>query len=119
MNRDGGAGSNSFSWVSKYGSVCTSFYDGGTADGMNEAGLVGNMLYLVESVYPEPDSGVGRSRPALQVVTDAWQVLSIFRIKFLKMEGRSPSVVAMLMAKHCRKNRAIDETGIDIHCHEH
>lgn len=56
MNRDGGAGSNSFSWVSKYGSVCTSFYDGGTADGMNEAGLVGNMLYLVESVYPEPDS---------------------------------------------------------------
>lgn len=56
MKRDGGADSNSFSWVSKYGSVCTSFYDGGTADGMNEAGFVGNMLYLVESVYPNPES---------------------------------------------------------------
>ncbi len=55
LQRDGGSGANSFSWVSKYGSVCTSFYDAGTADGMNEAGLVGNMLYLAESVYPDPD----------------------------------------------------------------
>jgi len=55
MKRDGGAGPKSIEWTSKYGSVCTSFYDAGTADGMNEAGLAGNMLYLAESSYGEPD----------------------------------------------------------------
>lgn len=67
MQRDGGAGDNSFKWVSKYGSVCTSFYDAGTADGMNEAGLVGNMLYLAESVYPDPEK---TGKPKLSI--GAW-----------------------------------------------
>jgi len=43
-----------FTWTSRYGSVITSIYGGGTADGMNEKGLVANMLYLSESEYPAP-----------------------------------------------------------------
>jgi penicillin V acylase-like amidase (Ntn superfamily) len=49
MKRDGGVGANPIKWTSKYGSIATSFYDVGTADGMNEAGLVANLLYLKET----------------------------------------------------------------------
>jgi penicillin V acylase-like amidase (Ntn superfamily) len=51
MKRDGGVGANPIKWTSKYGSVVTSFYDLGTADGMNEAGLVANLLYLKETEW--------------------------------------------------------------------
>jgi penicillin V acylase-like amidase (Ntn superfamily) len=54
MKRDGGAGSNPIKWTSKHGSVVTSFYDIGTADGMNEKGLVANLLYLNEADFGEP-----------------------------------------------------------------
>jgi penicillin V acylase-like amidase (Ntn superfamily) len=54
MNRDGAAGSNSIQWTSKYGNVVASVFDGGSADGMNEKGLVANMLYLSESEYVQP-----------------------------------------------------------------
>jgi penicillin V acylase-like amidase (Ntn superfamily) len=49
MKRDGGVGANPINWTSKYGSIATSFYDVGTADGMNEKGLVVNLLYLKET----------------------------------------------------------------------
>jgi penicillin V acylase-like amidase (Ntn superfamily) len=61
MKRDGGLGETSYRWTSRYGSVAASVYEGGTADGMNEKGLVANMLYLVESEYPaanDPRPGV-------------------------------------------------------------
>src|SRR5512139_1209818 len=51
MKRDGRGGKNTISWVSKYGSLVTTAYDIGTADGMNEKGLVVNELALVESDY--------------------------------------------------------------------
>lgn len=54
MQRDGAAGSNSMKWQSKYGSIVTSFFDAATVDGMNEKGLVINVLYLAESIYPNP-----------------------------------------------------------------
>lgn len=53
MKRDGAVGPNSIEWVSKYGSVVASSWDIATPDGMNEKGLVANMLWLVESEYPE------------------------------------------------------------------
>lgn len=53
MERTGQAGENSLRWTSKYGSVIASGYDISTTDGMNEAGLVANLLWLVESSYPE------------------------------------------------------------------
>ncbi len=53
MHRDGAAGPNSIQWTSKYGSVVASAFEAGTADGMNEKGLVANLLYLAESEYPK------------------------------------------------------------------
>lgn len=50
--RDGSAGSKSIKWTSKYGSVIATGYEVSTTDGMNEAGLVANVLWLVESQYP-------------------------------------------------------------------
>jgi len=52
MKRNGEVGDNSIEWVSKYGSLIVSSWDISTSDGMNEKGLVANMLWLVESEYP-------------------------------------------------------------------
>ena len=54
MERDGDAGENPHKWLAKYGSLVASFYDHGVADGMNEAGLVANLLFLAESDYGDP-----------------------------------------------------------------
>ncbi len=53
MDRNGEAGPNSVKWKSKYGSVVASAYEAASTDGMNEKGLVANLLWLVESKYPE------------------------------------------------------------------
>jgi penicillin V acylase-like amidase (Ntn superfamily) len=73
MKRDGAAGPASPKWVAKYGSVVASGYDVGTADGMNEMGLVTNLLYLVESDYGKPDG-----KPPLSISTWAQYVLDNF-----------------------------------------
>lgn len=56
MQRTGEVGNNSVEWTSKYGSVIATAWDIATADGMNEEGLVANVLWLVESEYPIFDS---------------------------------------------------------------
>lgn len=53
MKRNGEVGKSSIKWKSKYGSLAASSWDIATPDGMNEAGLVANMLWLVESEYPQ------------------------------------------------------------------
>jgi|GEM_PF-39321 len=53
MERNGKVGSNSIQWTSRYGSLVVSAYDIATVDGMNEKGLVANLLWLAESQYPE------------------------------------------------------------------
>lgn len=55
MKRNGEVGKNSIEWTSKYGSVIASSWDISAPDGMNEKGLVANMLWLVESEYPAFD----------------------------------------------------------------
>lgn len=67
MSHDGGMGEKGFKWTSKHGSVIASVYEAGTADGMNEKGLVANLLFLVESEYP---SGNGDKRPQMSI--SAW-----------------------------------------------
>jgi len=52
MKRNGEVGKNSIEWVSKYGSLGVSTWDIAISDGMNEKGLVANLLWLVESNYP-------------------------------------------------------------------
>lgn len=51
LERTGGYAENSMKWTSKYGSVSVAGYDIGICDGMNEEGLVANMLFLPESIY--------------------------------------------------------------------
>lgn len=53
----GEAGPDSVKWTSKYGSVVASVYQLASADGMNEKGLVMNLLYLAESDYGQPQPG--------------------------------------------------------------
>jgi len=57
MKRNGAAGPTSYQWVSKHGSLVASCYETGTADGINEKGLVANVLYLAESDYGKADNG--------------------------------------------------------------
>jgi penicillin V acylase-like amidase (Ntn superfamily) len=51
ISRNGEAGPDSLKWTAKYGSVVASVYGIASADGMNEKGLVMNLLYLAESDY--------------------------------------------------------------------
>ena len=55
MERTGGYSDDAMRWTSKYGSVVAAGYDIGVCDGMNEEGLVANMLFLPESVYDRPE----------------------------------------------------------------
>lgn len=56
MERSGVVGSKSLTWTSKYGSVIASSWDIASSDGMNEKGLVANLLWLAESKYPVFDT---------------------------------------------------------------
>ncbi|WP_255499314.1 linear amide C-N hydrolase [Dysgonomonas sp. HDW5A] len=66
MERNGETGRNSLKWTSKYGSVVTSAFEIASTDGMNEKGLVANLLWLPESQYPVRD----QSKPGLTI--SAW-----------------------------------------------
>ena len=74
MKRNGEVGPNSLEWTSKYGSVIASGYDIATTDGVNEAGLSANLLWLVESHYPPFD----KTRPGLSIAAWAQYVLDNF-----------------------------------------
>lgn len=70
---DGAAGADTPKWTSKYGSLIAAGYDVGSADGMNEAGLVANLLYLAESDYGKSDG-----KPAMSISLWAQYVLDNF-----------------------------------------
>ena len=74
LARDGAAGPRSLTWTSRYGSVIAGAYDIATTDGINEAGLVANVLWLVESSYPADDS----DKPHLSLAAWAQYVLDNF-----------------------------------------
>lgn len=69
MERTGAAGPKSIRWTSKHGSVVATAFDAATADGMNEQGLVANLLYLAESEYPRPAAGDARLPMSISVWT--------------------------------------------------
>lgn len=73
LERTGGGGRLTPRWRSRYGSVVVSGYDMGTADGMNEKGLVANLLYLAESDYGKPNG-----KPVLSISLWAQYVLDQF-----------------------------------------
>lgn len=59
--RRGAETDNTVFWTSKYGTLSAAGYDIGITDGMNQAGLVANLLFLPESVYDRP----GDTRPVM------------------------------------------------------
>ena len=76
MQRQGEVGNNSLQWTSRYGSLVASSWDMASPDGMNEMGLVANMLWLVESEYPafNPEQG----KPGLTIAAWAQYALDNF-----------------------------------------
>ncbi|OTG81621.1 linear amide C-N hydrolase [Acinetobacter sp. ANC 4648] len=72
VKRTGLAGPNSIQWTSKYGSVVATGYDVSTTDGVNEKGLVANLLWLVESEYPDAKNN---KKPPLSISLWAQYVL--------------------------------------------
>lgn len=80
VDRDGAAGANSIKWQSKYGSVVSTFFEVATADGINEKGLVANLLYLAESVYPKLEKNDPRKTMSIsawaQYVLDNFQTVN-------------------------------------------
>ncbi len=74
LEREGAAGPGSIAWISRYGSVGISGYEAGIADGMNETGLVANLLYLAESDYGTPANG----KPPMSISLWAQYVLDNF-----------------------------------------
>lgn len=75
MTRSGEAGPGSPEWTSTYGSVVASGFDISTTDGVNEAGLAVNLLWLAESQYP---AGTAPG-PAVSVSVWGQYVLDNFR----------------------------------------
>jgi len=73
MQRNGEVGPSSVKWTSRYGSVIASAWDMGTTDGMNEVGLVANVLWLAESQYPKFDPK--GQKPGLSIAAWAQYVL--------------------------------------------
>jgi penicillin V acylase-like amidase (Ntn superfamily) len=78
MKRDGGRlGSAEFvkenpaKWTSKYGSLVTTIYGVGTADGFNERGLAAHMLYLTATDFGQRDP----SKPGVNAALWAQYVL--------------------------------------------
>jgi penicillin V acylase-like amidase (Ntn superfamily) len=76
IQRDGAAGPQSIRWTSKYGSVVASAFEACTADGMNEKGIVVNLLYLSESEYVKP--ALNDKRQPLSVSVWAQYILDNF-----------------------------------------
>jgi penicillin V acylase-like amidase (Ntn superfamily) len=74
-----------FTWKSKYGSVVTTIYEGGAADGMNEKGVVANLLYLVEAKYPPVNAA--DNRPTLSVAAWVQYVLDNYATTAEAVEG--------------------------------
>ena len=63
MERNGETGKDSLKWKSKYGSIITSAFEIASTDGMNEKGLVANLLWLPEAQYPARD----KNKPGLAI----------------------------------------------------
>lgn len=89
IERNGEAGTTSVKWKSKFGSVITSSWDIASSDGMNEKGLVGNLLWLVESSYPTFEKDKDKAGLSislwLQYVLDNFETVSE-AVTFLQKE---------------------------------
>lgn len=102
---------SNMTWTSKYGSVVSIGYDMGISEGLNEAGMAVNLLYLPGSVYTLPDSLEHRKKMSASVwagyvldnfgsVDDAIKEMSKdeFHIEAAAMPGGTPTTIHMAMS---------------------
>jgi penicillin V acylase-like amidase (Ntn superfamily) len=105
LSRDGGAGPGSIKWTAKYGSLIASFYNIGTVDGMNDAGLVANALYLVEADYGDAKAS---GKPLMSV--GAWTQYALDNYgtvaEAVEALGKEPFVVVAPALPNGRKAAA-------------
>jgi penicillin V acylase-like amidase (Ntn superfamily) len=108
MSRDGGrAGAavvvaeNPAKWTSKYGSLVTTIYGIGTADGFNERGLGAHMLYLTATDFGSRDAGKPGVQAALwaqyaldnaATVNEALEVLDKIQVVMVAARGHKANV---------------------------
>ncbi|MDR3617867.1 MAG: linear amide C-N hydrolase [Paludisphaera borealis] len=108
QKRDGGrlgsvdvAENNPMKWTSRYGSLATTIYGIGTADGVNERGLSAHMLYLQATNFGPRDA----SKPGLHAglwaqylldnaatVTEALESLDALQVVMIEARGHKASV---------------------------
>jgi penicillin V acylase-like amidase (Ntn superfamily) len=108
MNRDGGrtgpivtVEDNPAKWTSKYASMVTTVYGIGSADGFNERGLAGHLLYLTATDFGSRDP----SKPGLQAglwlqfvldnaatVSEALALLDTVQLVATEARGRKATV---------------------------
>lgn len=129
MNRVGFDTPNTINWTSKYGSVVTVGYDMGVSEGMNEKGLVCNLLYLPGTIYSLP----GDTRPEMgtavwaQYVLDNFATVSeaveqlskdVFRIAAPQMPGGNSTTIHMAISDITGNNAIIEYIDGKISIHE-
>jgi penicillin V acylase-like amidase (Ntn superfamily) len=106
---------NPLRWTSKFGSVVTTIYGVGTADGINERGLAAHMLYFPPAEYETRDT----SKPGLQAALWAQYALdtsetveealgNLSKIQVVKME-----IVAHGQTQSGTVHMAIEDAGGD------
>ncbi|MCE9624239.1 MAG: linear amide C-N hydrolase [Deltaproteobacteria bacterium] len=81
--RDGGAPENPAKWTSRYGSLVTSVYDLGSADGVNEKGLAAHLLFLKATDFGPRDA----AKPGVLAGKWAQYVLDNFSTVNEALEG--------------------------------
>ncbi|MDZ5662285.1 linear amide C-N hydrolase [Nocardioides sp. zg-1308] len=88
-------------WTSRYGSVVTTMYGVGTADGVNEHGLAAHLLYLADTNFGDRDE----SRPGVHAglwpqylldnaatVTEALALMAGVQVVMMEAEGHKATV---------------------------
>jgi penicillin V acylase-like amidase (Ntn superfamily) len=103
-------------WTSKYGSIVTTIYGIGSADGMNEAGLAAHMLYLNVADFGPRDL----SKPGLQAglwaqylldnATSVEEALKLFEgLQIVKVKARGHEANVHLAIEDATGDSAIIE----------
>lgn len=119
MTRNGAAGPRSAEWVSRYGSLIVSGYEISTVDGLNEAGLNANLLWLANSDYPADDDASARLSLSLwaqyfldQFATVEEAVTHARAVPFDVVSGEVPGRPGSLAPLHLSLSDATGDSAI-------
>lgn len=111
MKRNGGVPQNPAQWTSRYGSLVTSVYDLGSADGINEKGLGAHLLFLRATDFGPRDA----AKPGMLAGLWAQYVLDNFSTVAEAVEGMSKIQLVMLEHEGFKStvHLAIEDAGGD------